>query len=109
MTADAEVRKTSDGRWQVNYWMPERFHGPASVSAKSKPTKTKKVALGASKKTPRNASSSSSANPNQALIGGIWWALPIALLSLIILAPLTLLIVGLIRNRREAARDALGT
>lgn len=110
MTADAEVRKNSDGRWQVNYWMPERFHGPASVSAKSKPTKTKKVAVGASKKTSHeSASSSSSPNPNQALIGGFWWALPIALLSLIILGPLALLVVGLIRNRRAAARDALGT
>ena len=33
MTADAEVVKDNDGRWQVNYWMPERFHGPAAVSA----------------------------------------------------------------------------
>ena len=33
MTADAEVVKDHDGRWQVNYWMPERFHGPAAVSA----------------------------------------------------------------------------
>jgi hypothetical protein len=110
MTADAEVRRNSDGRWQVNYWMPERFHGPASVSAKSKPTKTrKKAALAASRKTSRESASSSSPNPNQPLVGGLWWALPIALLSLIILAPLTLLIVGVIRNRRAAARESLGT
>jgi hypothetical protein len=111
MTADAEVRKGSDGRWQVNYWMPERFHGPASVSAKSK-SKPKHVALAASKKSGSQksaASSSSAPNPNQSLLGGAWLALPVALLSLIVLAPLALLLIGIIRNRRAAARDALGT
>jgi hypothetical protein len=48
-------------------------------------------------------------NPNQSLLGGAWLVLPIALLSLIILAPLALLVIGMIRNRRAAARDALGT
>jgi hypothetical protein len=112
MTADAEVRKNSDGRWQVNYWMPERFHGPASVPAKSKPTTTKKVAAAASKKSGTQKSAgagSSTVNPNQSLLGGAWLVLPIALLSLIILAPLALLVIGMIRNRRAAARDALGT
>jgi len=111
MTADAEVRKGSDGRWQVNYWMPERFHGPASVSAKSKPTnKVKHAAASKKSGSQRSAAASSSApNPNQSLLGGAWLALPIALLSLIILAPLALLLVGIIRNRRAAARDALGT
>ena len=111
MTADAEVRKNSDGQWQVNYWMPERFHGPAAVSSKTKPA-PKHPARAASKKSGSQksaAASSSSPNPNQPLVGGLWWALPIALLSLIVLAPLALLIVGLIRNRRAAARDALGT
>jgi len=114
MTADAEVRRNSDGQWQVNYWMPERFHGPASVSAKSKSTKTpKKVALAASKKASGShksaASASADSNPNQSLLGGAWLALPIAILSLIVLGPLALLVIGIIRNRRAAARDALGT
>lgn len=113
MTADAEVKKNSDGQWQVNYWMPERFHGPASVSAKSKPPPGKKAALAAAKKksgTQKSASAdSSSANPNQSLLGGAWLVLPIAILSLIVLAPLMLLVIGVIRNRRAAARDALGT
>ena len=114
MTAAAEVRKTSDGRWQVNYWMPERFHGPAPVSAKSKPTKPpKKVALAAAKKKSGShksaASASSEPNPNQPRVSGAWLALPIAILSLIIVAPLTLLLIGVIRNRRAAARESLGT
>jgi hypothetical protein len=112
MTADAEVQKTRDGRWQVNYWMPERFHGPAAVSTKSKPTKTPKHVAAASKKSGSQKSasaSSSSANPNQSLLGGAWLVLPVAILSLIILAPLALLLIGIIRNRRAAARDALGT
>jgi hypothetical protein len=114
MTADAEVRKDSDGRWQVNYWMPERFHGPASLSAKAKPAKPPtKVALGASKKKSGShksaASPSSAPNPNQPRISGIWLLLPVAILSLIIIAPLTLLVIGVIRNRRAAARESLGT
>jgi hypothetical protein len=111
MTADAEVRKDSTGRWQVNYWMPERFHGPASVS---KPGKTpKKVAVVAQKKKSGShqsaASSTPNVNPNPTQIRGIWVALPIAILSLIIIAPLTLLLIGIIRNRRAAARESLGT
>jgi hypothetical protein len=110
MTADAEVKKNSDGQWQVNYWMPERFHGPAALSAKAKPTKTaKKAALAASKKKSTSQSATpTTSNPNQALLGGAWLLLPIAILALIILAPLTLLLIGIIRNRRDA-RESLGT
>ena len=112
MTAAAEVRKDGAGRWQVNYWMPERFHGPASVSAKqekaakkaarayaksSKPTSTHKVAA---------AAPAATGQPTQ--IRGIWLLLPVGILSLIILAPLTLLFVGMYRNRR-AERESLGT
>lgn len=113
MTADAEVKRNSDGQWQVNYWMPERFHGPASVSAKPKPPPGRKAALAAAKKksaTQKSAGGAlSSPNPNQSLLGGAWLVLPVAILSLIVLAPLALLLVGVIRNRRAAARDALGT
>lgn len=109
MTADAEVVKDHDGRWQVNYWMPERFHGPAAVSAKHVKAPKKTARASAKKSTQKTAS----AAPPQAVqpirIGGIWLALPIGILSLIILAPLALLLVGWFRNRRAAARDALGT
>ena len=47
-------------------------------------------------------------NVQPARTTGLWLALPIGILSLIILAPLALLLVGWIRNRRAASRDALG-
>ena len=39
MTADAEVVKDDNGKWHVNYWMPEKFHGPPAVSAAQKTAK----------------------------------------------------------------------
>jgi hypothetical protein len=111
MTADAEVVKDRDGRWLVNYWMPERFHGPAAVSAKQLKS-AKKAARAYSKKKSATASTKTVAAappPTQPTsTRGIWLALPIGLLSLIILAPLALLLVGWLRNRR-AAREALGS
>jgi hypothetical protein len=109
MTADAEVVKDNDGRWQVNYWMPERFHGAAAVSAKH--VKTAKKDAGAStRKSPTRKSAAPAPPPavQQTRTSGLWLALPIGILSLIILAPLVLLLVGWVRNRRAAARDALG-
>ena len=38
MTAAAEVVKDRAGRWSVNYWMPERFHGPAAKATQVKAT-----------------------------------------------------------------------
>jgi hypothetical protein len=109
MTADAEVVKDRDGRWQVNYWMPERFHGPAAVSAKQ--LKTAKKVARAYKKKSTSAKTAAPAPPpavEPARTRGLWLLLPIGILSLIILAPLTLLLVGWLRNRR-AAREALGS
>jgi hypothetical protein len=108
MTADAEVVKDHDGRWLVNYWMPERFHGPPALSA---------AQLKAAKKTARafkknSSSKQKTAAPtapfNQPRASRIWLLLPVGVLSLIILAPLTLLLVGWLRNRRET-RQSLST
>jgi hypothetical protein len=109
MTADAEVVKDHDGRWLVNYWMPERFHGPPALSA---------AQLKAAKKTARafkkkSSSKQQTAAPtaaafNQPRASRIWILLPVGILSLIILAPLTLLLVAWLRNRREA-RQSLST
>ena len=109
MTADAEVRKNSDGRWQVNYWMPERFHGPAAVSAKQVKAAKKQARAHAKKSTTKTAAAAPPPAAQPAQTRGIWLALPLGILSLIILAPLALLLVGWLRNRRAAARDGLGT
>jgi hypothetical protein len=108
MTADAEVVKDNDGRWQVNYWMPERFHGPTAVSAKKVKAAKKTARANTTKSTQKTAAAAPSRAGQPARTTGFWLALPIGILSLIILAPLALLLVGWLRNRRAAARDALG-
>lgn len=110
MTADAEVVKEPGGRWAVNYWMPERFHGPPALSAKQLKA-ARKSARAYKKKTVAKSGTQKAAAPAP-VVGqptrtrGIWWAVPIGLLSLIILAPLTMLFVGWFRHRRET-REAL--
>jgi hypothetical protein len=109
MTADAEVVKERDGRWFVNYWMPERFHGPPALSAKQlKAART--TARGYKKKgsTTQKTAAPAPAVPQPPRTQGIWWLVPIGLLSLIILAPLTMLLIGWVRNRRAERKSLLG-
>jgi hypothetical protein len=110
MTADAEVVKDNGGSWKVNYWMPERFHGPAAVSAKKVKAAATKGARASTKKSTTQKTAAAAPPPaaQPTRTTGLWLALPIGILSLIILAPLVLLLVGWLRNRRAAARDALG-
>jgi hypothetical protein len=108
MTADAEVVKDHDGRWLVNYWMPERFHGPPALSA-AQLKAAKKTARAFKKKSSSKQKTAAPAAPfNQPRASRIWLLLPVGVLSLIILAPLTLLLVGWLRNRRET-RQSLST
>jgi hypothetical protein len=107
MTADAEVVKERDGRWFVNYWMPERFHGPPALSAKQLKA-ARKTARSFKKKSKSTTQKTAAPEPVAAQptrTRGVWLLVPIGLLSLIILAPLTMLLVGWFRNRR-AAREA---
>jgi uncharacterized integral membrane protein len=74
--------------------------------------KAAKKAARANKKkstTHKTAAAAPSRDVQPTRTSGLWLALPIGILSLIILAPLALLLVGWLRNRRAAARDALGT
>jgi hypothetical protein len=106
MTADAEVVKDNDGRWRVNYWMPERFHGPPALSAAQLKAARKKAR--SYKRKSRSATKTAAPKPvatQPPRTRGVWWLVPIGLLSLIILAPLAMLFVGWFRNRR-AAREA---
>jgi hypothetical protein len=110
MTADAEVVKKPDGRWAVNYWMPERFHGPPALSAKQ--LKAARKTARAFKKSSAKKSTTKRAAPEPAAgqptrTRGVWLVLPFAILSLIVLAPLALLLIAIVRNRR-AARESLG-
>lgn len=107
MTADVELVKGHDGRWRVDYWMPKRFHGPPSL-AKTRPT-AKKAKPVKSAPTHKAAGKRRSAPPQLAeppKPSRVWWLLPIALLSLIVLVPLAIALNAWHRNR-QAERDYL--
>jgi hypothetical protein len=112
MTADVELVKGHDGKWRVDYWMPKKFHGPPAL-AKAKPTakaKAKAAKAKAKATSHRAAGKRRAASPAPAVAtpkpSHAWWILPIALLSLIVLAPLAIVLNSWYRNRR-AERDYL--
>jgi hypothetical protein len=112
MTADVELVKGRDGRWRVDYWMPKKFHGPPAVAAgakpKAKPAKRPAPAKAAGRRqapATRNAAPAAAEPPKPSRA---WWIVPIALLSLIVLAPLAIGAGMWYRNRRAAREYARG-
>ena len=107
MTADVELVKGRDGRWRVDYWMPKRFHGPPAVAAKSK-AKVTRTAKRVKAPTKRHAGPTRKAAPVAIAAtpkpSRLWWALPIGLLSLIVVAPAGIVLGVWVRNR-HAARE----
>jgi len=106
MTADVEVVKGKNGRWLVDYWMPKRFHGPPAVSHNTKAKAgAKKLRARHAVKTKTHAQAKTTqtteaAGGDATRTRGAWWALPLGILALAILIPLT--VGGFIwyRNRR---------
>jgi hypothetical protein len=114
MTADVELVKGKDRRWRVDYWMPKKFHGPPAVAAKAK-AKVMRIKHTVAKKpaAKRQVAATRHAAPPQAAaqppkLSRVWWLVPIALLSLIVLAPLGFGLSAWYRNRK-AAREYLRT
>lgn len=98
MTADVELVKQRDGRWLVDYWMPKRFHGPPALSA-AQLRKAQKDKRARAKPSPKEAAAEEQPYqpPQQS---HAWLALPIALLSLVIIVPLVVVLIYWIQNRR---------
>jgi hypothetical protein len=100
LTADVEVIKEPTGKWLVNYWMPKRFHGPPALSAAQL-----KAAQKATKKQKRKAVSAPKRSAEPQLrespqVSGAWWAVPLGLLSLIVIVPFGIGIVYWFQNRK---------
>jgi len=103
LTADVELVKGHHGRWLVDYWMPKKFHGPPAVAAKAaKPRK----AAGKRRHQPNNAKAASEPMPavKTSRPSRAYWAVPVGILSLIVLVPISLGIGAWYRNRK-AERD----
>lgn len=98
MTADVELVKQRDGRWLVDYWMPKRFHGPPALAA-SQLKKARKEARARQKPERRRAAveeeSYQPPDPSHA-----WLLVPIAIISLFLLIPLTFGLVYWYRSRK---------
>jgi hypothetical protein len=109
MTADVEVVRSPNGRWLVDYWMPKRFHGPPAVAhttkAKASAKKLRerhaeKAKAKAQAKAKEAPASAEGATQDTARVRGAWWALPLGLLGLAIILPLTIGGFVWYRNRR---------
>jgi len=103
LTADVELVKSHNGRWLVDYWMPKKFHGPPAVAAKAaKPRK----AAGKRRHQPNKAKAASEPMPavKTSRPSRAYWAVPVGILSLIVLVPISLGIGAWYRNRK-AERD----
>jgi hypothetical protein len=98
LTAEIELVKAKDGRWQVDYWMPKRFHGPPALAAQT----AKKLDKGkhAAAKPKARASTPKPFVPEQGRARGLWWAVPLGLLSLIVLVPFLIVLFSWYQNRR---------
>ncbi len=112
MTADVEVVHKPKGRWLVDYWMPKKFHGPPAVAHTAKvKTSAQKLRERHAQKAKAKAVAKSNANSrasaptgDKPLARGVWWALPLGLLGLAIVLPLT--IGGFIWYRNRKAERA---
>jgi hypothetical protein len=104
VTADVELVR-HNGRWLVDYWMPKKFHGPPALAKSGKTTRN---AAGKRRHQPQKAKSAPPAeaapeyqSPHESRA---YWAIPLAILSLIIVVPLAF--GGVLWNRnRKAARE----
>ncbi|MFL5910641.1 MAG: hypothetical protein ACJ768_08775 [Gaiellaceae bacterium] len=110
-TADVDVVRGRDDRWRVDYWMITKFHGPGapapadSTSALSEgPPNVHQ--LPGRKASARHKASTTAAGPDLAgppKVGAIWLAVPLGILALIVVLPLSIGTYFWLRNRRAAA------
>lgn len=112
MTADVELVKGPDRRWRVDYWMPKRFHGPpaAAAQAKARP----KLRAGGTVNRKHRARSTRAANPAVPSVvephpSRLWWIVPIAVVSLLIVLPLAIMVALWYQNRKALREYRRGT
>jgi hypothetical protein len=104
LTADVELVKGRRGNWLVDYWMPKKFHGPPALAkgaAKPKP-KQQRTAAGKRRHAPKKAQPAKGPAPavQTTRPSRAWWAVPIAILSLVVIVPVVFAIISWRRNRK---------
>lgn len=98
LTADAEVVKGSDGRWRVNYWLARPFRGPPALTDKDARKAERKIAREAARTRRLRLSERDFRDSPRA--SAVWWAIPIALLGLIVVPPFAIMLVFWYQGRR---------
>jgi hypothetical protein len=109
LTADVELVKNHEGRWLVDYWMPKKFHGPPALAKSG--GKAKKVTRKAAGKRSSKPSTAKAAPPPQDDYRAphesrLYWAIPLGVLSCIILVPIGFGVAYWRRNRKAAREHA---
>jgi hypothetical protein len=105
-TAEVDVVKGGDQRWRVDYWMITKFHGPGSAAASDSASA---LSEGPPKvhKLPGNKAAKKDAAVESATTGSradaLWLAVPLAVLALIVVLPISIGVAVWLRNRRAAA------
>ena len=105
-TAEVDVVKGRDERWRVDYWMITKVHGPGSAapadSASALSEGPPNVHKLPGNKAAKREAALESATPSSRA-GAIWLAVPLAVLSLIVVVPISIGLGVWLRNRRAAA------
>ena len=106
LTADVELVR-DHGRWLVDYWMPKKFHGPPALASGGKAKKITRKAAGTRSHAPEGQGSAAGGRcPVSRPQSRLYWIIPIAILSLVVLVPIGLGIAHWIRARRAAREYA---
>lgn len=107
LSVEVDVVRGRNGRWLVDYWLPVKFRGGVDVP--------EPVAAPAQRRQRNERPERAAAPPEDNDLGRIrsranplWWALPTAILALIVLIPATVLLVQWRRNRRAEANYLAG-
>ena len=105
-TAEVDVVKGRDERWRVDYWMITKFHGPGSAAPADSPSALSEGPPNVHKlpgnKAARRAAAADSAT-NGLRVGALWLAVPLAVLALIVVVPISIGLAVWVSNRRAAA------
>ena len=108
LTADVELVR-DNGRWLVDYWMPKKFHGPPAVAKSAKPARPRRQAAGKRRYSPK-AKTTAAPKPTQLYTkprqSRLYWIIPVAILSLVLLVPIGFGIMTMLRNRKAVREYA---
>jgi hypothetical protein len=98
-TADVDVIK-HHGRWLVNYFMPNKYHGNPLPAKKTRVAAHPQERLSEKARRAQATKVALPAEPPRPHANRLYWAVPIGIFALVILTPLVVFGVTWFRNKR---------